>query len=96
MTIATISAGIWPRERLFLAGLVDSPLCQRCGEGTEEDVEEDLVHRYWDCPANEHIDHPDVKDTQHMAHGGQGALKQSYFSAKAIPSISWDGFRREI
>ena len=76
MNIATISAGIWPRERLFLAGLVDSLLCQRCGEGTDDDVEEDLVHRYWDCHANEHIDHPDVKDTQHMAHGDHGALKQ--------------------
>ena len=74
MAIATISAGIWPRERLFLAGLVESDLCQRCGNGTDEDVVEDLLHRYWDCPANEHIDHPDVQDTQYMMHGTDGAL----------------------
>ena len=75
VAIATISAGIWPRERLFLAGLVESDLCQRCGNGTDEDVVEDLLHRYWDCPANEHIDHPDVQDTQYMMHGTDGALK---------------------
>ena len=74
MAIATISAGIWPRERLFLAGLTDSDICQRCGTGTEEDVVEDLIHRYWDCPANEHIDHQDVKKTQYMAYGEVGAI----------------------
>ena len=73
MTIATISAGIWPRERLFPVGLFDSPLCQRCGEGADDDVEEDLARRYWDCPANEHIDHPDVKAAEHMGPGSPQA-----------------------
>ena len=74
MAIATFSAGIWPRERFVLAGLTDSNICQRCCTGTEEDVVEDLIHRYWECPADERIDHQDVKKTQYMAHGEVGAI----------------------
>ena len=35
---------------------------------------EDLIHRYWGCLANEHIDHQDVKQTQHIANGEVGAI----------------------
>jgi hypothetical protein len=39
----------WPQQRLYDAGLADTPFCTKCGAlGT-------LLHRCWECPAGEEI-----------------------------------------
>ena len=42
-----LAAGQWTKGKLFIANLVESPACERCGGDFE-----DLQHRLWDCPAN--------------------------------------------
>jgi len=45
--ICTVANGVWTRDRLFKAGMVDDGLCPRCLLATET-----AFHRYWMCPAN--------------------------------------------
>ena len=57
-----VAAGAtWAKQRRFLANMVDSPTCPRCGGGPETDQ-----HRAWGCPANDDIKHDDVKMTNYL------------------------------
>jgi len=47
MAIVTVATGIWTRDRLFNAGMVDDDICPRCKLARETPY-----HRYWLCPAN--------------------------------------------
>ena len=54
-----ISASTWPGERVQLVNPSFDPVCPRCGYHTES-----AFHCFWDCPANDTIDHEYVKETQ--------------------------------
>ena len=43
-----VADGQWPQDRLYKAGLVDSPICLACGE-----VNGTMHHRCWACPTND-------------------------------------------
>ena len=47
MAIVTVANGIWTRDRLFDAGMVDDDTCPRCNL-----TRETPYHRYWECPGN--------------------------------------------
>ena len=47
MLICTVANGVWTRDRLFKAGMVDDDLYPRCQLATET-----AFHRYWMCQAN--------------------------------------------
>ena len=51
----------WMQHRKFQAGLVQSPLCPRCGNEAETDF-----HRYWSCPDSANIDDPIIEKTEKM------------------------------
>eukprot|EP00969_Alexandrium_andersonii_P316986 14004179-Alexandrium_andersonii.AAC.1 len=55
MLVTVCSGGCWTAERRFEAGLCSSPVCPRCGNAVES-----MVHRYWQCPANEQVLQHDV------------------------------------
>ena len=64
MLQSTCSGAIWPRYRLFMEGMVDDPICPRC-EHISPQVETEY-HRYWACPDNCTMDHPDVVSSQYL------------------------------
>ena len=51
MTVCTAANGIWTRDRLFKAGMVDDNICPRCGVAVET-----AYHRYWECPDNKNVE----------------------------------------
>ena len=64
MLQSTCSGAIWPRYRLFMEGMTDDPICPRCEHiGPQVETE---YHRYWACPDNANITHPDVISSQYL------------------------------
>jgi len=56
-----MAAGTWPYQRRFAAQRVSDPTCPRCGLAPEDDL-----HRFWQCPANQQLQQPQVVSTNHL------------------------------
>ena len=69
MLETSLSAACWPAERLHRHGYRESDLCGRCQLHSET-----LLHRYWCCPCNQHVEHASVAATAHLA---QRAIAES-------------------
>ena len=68
--LETVLAGAcWPGHRIVSINPLFSQACPRCGHHCENSE-----HTFWECPANENIDHPAVTSTQRLA---PAALLQS-------------------
>eukprot|EP00969_Alexandrium_andersonii_P058818 2592398-Alexandrium_andersonii.AAC.1 len=79
-----MSASIWPRQRLFDAGLADSPTCQRCLAAPET-----LHHRYWKCMCNGHIPSDAIRASEHLVHDADSQSQElACFWHRAVPVAS--------
>ena len=59
--LTSVTGAQWPRARLRDAGIgVETALCQRC----DEQVEETMLHRCWQCKANDEI--PACRKTEYL------------------------------
>ena len=81
MLQTTCAGGVWVRYKLLMEGLTDDPCCPRCAH-LEQAVETDY-RRYWECPDNQNIAHPDVKSTQTM----QQEVSQLAITANSIDDV---------
>ena len=71
----TIAVGaMWPQERLFKAGLTDTPTCQRCNAADDTDL-----HWIWECPDNQTIDDPAARRTDHYKHEAANNFEQTAY-----------------
>ena len=96
MILRKAAAGAhWPRQRKFEAGLIESPMCQRCGI-----EEEDEMHRIWKCPANEKLTEKAITgsnrlkeeavadDGQHACFWTRGLVPKKWTKAK-VEEEAW-------
>ena len=84
LTKATCAAS-WTRARKFEAKLIDSPVCLRCGEESEDDF-----HRVWGCKANGDIKDPSMKWSRELLDKAkEGKESHPCFWSRGLTPSSW-------
>ena len=81
----TAAGALWTRQRKHEAGLIDSPICLRCG-GEEEDE----GHRFWRCPANKGLGNSNIQSTEGLVEEAcQGQEEEACFWNRGLVPSKW-------
>ena len=83
LTIA--AAGAWSEARKFDAGMVESPVCPRCGLHDQDDL-----HMHWSCPALMGSKDPRVQKSNYLVYKAEwGAAFHPCFWLRGLVPKSW-------
>ena len=81
MAVCTAANGIWTKDRLHKAGMIDDNQCPRCCADIET-----AYHRYWECPENCHIENQlAVWTSEYMR---ERSSKESAQLTRGIPPLT--------
>jgi len=85
MVICTVANGIWIRERLFKAGMVDDDMCLRRMLATET-----AFHRYWMCPANALVENTiAIRTSEHFYATSEASKSSAQLTRGIVPSTAY-------
>ena len=81
MTVCTAANGIWTKDRLYKAGMIDDDQCPRCCAAAET-----AYHRYWECPANCQVENQLAIETSEYMRGKSS--RDSAQLTRGIPPLT--------
>ena len=85
VAVCTVANGIWVRERLFNAGMVEDDMCPRCMLATETPF-----HRYWMCPANALVENTiAIRTSEHFYATSEASKSSAQLTRCIVPSTAY-------